>query len=110
MADPFQFFGLSCPSGGSFYICQHNATEFIGCCTTNSCTPEANGYCSAANLRTSSFSGDKYTELAKQDCDDALSINIWWTCKDNRPRLWGAAPEIRAPKDSALGATCDRRS
>lgn len=89
MADAFRFFGLSCPSGGSFYICENNATEFIGCCTTNPCTPEANGHCPTANLRASSFSADTYTDLPRQDCDDAQSIEIWYTCKFNQPPFMG---------------------
>ncbi|KAK5656454.1 hypothetical protein OQA88_4837 [Cercophora sp. LCS_1] len=89
MADAFRFFGLSCPSGGSFYVCQNNATEFIGCCTTNPCTAEANGHCPTANLRASSFSADTYTDLPRQDCDDAQSIQIWYTCKFNQPPFMG---------------------
>lgn len=105
MADPFRFFGLSCPSGGSFYICQNNATEFIGCCTTNPCTPEANGHCPTANLRASSFSADTYTDLPRQDCDDAQSIEIWYTCKFNQPPFMGCcasnpcAKGLCAPSD-----------
>jgi LPXTG-motif cell wall-anchored protein len=89
MADAFRFFGLSCPGGGSFYICQNNATEFVGCCTTNPCAAAANGRCPAANLRASSFSADTYTDLPRQDCDDAKSIEIWYTCKFNRPPFMG---------------------
>lgn len=87
MAEPYLYFGLSCPSGGNFYICENNATEFIGCCTTNPC--ESNGKCPKANLRAASFSADKYTDLERQDCDDAASIQMWYTCKSNKPPFMG---------------------
>jgi len=89
MAEAYQKFGLSCPSGGSFYICQNNATEFIGCCTTNPCTAANGGRCPQSNLRASSFSADTYTDLPRQDCDDERSIQIWYTCKFNKPPFMG---------------------
>ncbi|KAK3363204.1 hypothetical protein B0T25DRAFT_562229 [Lasiosphaeria hispida] len=89
MADTYKYFGLSCPSGGSFYICENNTTEFIGCCTTDPCTAAYNGRCPTANLRASSFSADSYTDLPRQDCDDDQSFNIWYTCKFNKPPFMG---------------------
>lgn len=89
MAEAYQKFGLSCPSGGSFYICQNNATEFVGCCTTNPCTAANGGKCPQNNLRASSFSADTYTDLPRQDCDDERSIQIWYTCKFNKPPFMG---------------------
>lgn len=83
------YFGLSCPGGGNFYICESNATEFIGCCTTNPCAPESRGECPKANIRAASFSADKYADLPRQDCDDAASIKIWYTCKFNKPPFMG---------------------
>ncbi|KAK0730150.1 hypothetical protein B0H67DRAFT_548159 [Lasiosphaeris hirsuta] len=113
MADTYKYFGLSCPSGGSFYICQGNTTEFIGCCTTDPCTAAYNGRCPAANLRASSFSADSYTDLPRQDCDDDKSFEIWYTCKFNKPPFMGccasnpcasgscAAKDLRPAKLSA---------
>lgn len=89
MADPYKFFGLSCPSGGNFYICSSNTTEFLGCCTTDPCTTATAGRCPAANLRPASFSADKYDQMPRQDCDDARSIKIWYTCKFNKPPFMG---------------------
>ena len=89
MADASKYFGLSCPNGGNFYICENNATEFIGCCTTNPCTPESNGECLKANLRAASFLADKYADLPRQDCDDADSIKIWYTCAYTHPPFLG---------------------
>lgn len=85
---PYEAFGLSCPSGGNFYVCQGNATEFIGCCTTNPCA-DGSGKCPTADLRTSSFSADSYEDLPRQDCDDSRSFNIWYTCKFNQPPFVG---------------------
>lgn len=89
MADPYKAFGLSCPQGGTFYICTGNATEFLGCCTTDPCTAAAGGKCPKANLRLASFSADRYDQMPRQDCDDAQSIKIWYTCKFNKPPFMG---------------------
>lgn len=89
MADPKTYFGLSCPNGGQFYICENITTEFIGCCTTNPCTSPDSGKCPTANLRAASFSAGKYFALKQQDCDDAASIKIWYTCADIIPPFMG---------------------
>ncbi|KAM7217261.1 hypothetical protein V8F06_007318 [Rhypophila decipiens] len=34
---PYQAFGLSCPYGGTFYICADSSTQFIGCCAVDAC-------------------------------------------------------------------------
>ncbi|KAJ9161911.1 hypothetical protein NKR19_g1800 [Coniochaeta hoffmannii] len=73
MPDPFSTFGLSCPSGGSFYICQNNKTEFIGCCTADPCL-DGSGSCPQANLRNASFSADSYDGLKPQDCAEDTGL------------------------------------
>ncbi|KAK0612017.1 hypothetical protein B0T14DRAFT_500980 [Immersiella caudata] len=81
--------GLSCPAGGSFYICQNNATEFIGCCTTNPCA-DGSGNCPKSNLRTASFSGDSYSEIPAQQCAGGSgSSALWYTCQKNLPPFLG---------------------
>ena len=105
---PYEAFGLSCPSGGNFYICQGNATEFIGCCTTNPCA-DGSGKCPTEDLRTSSFSADSYEDLPRQDCDDSRSFNIWYTCKFNQPPFVGCCntnpcAEGSCPKEDLVPA------
>ncbi|KAM0281419.1 hypothetical protein ACHAQH_003542 [Verticillium albo-atrum] len=80
--------GLSCPDGGHFYVCEGNATEFIGCCDSNPCG-DNDGNCPTSDLRVSSFSTDRYASIPKQSCDDARGPHIWWTCQDNSPPFMG---------------------
>jgi hypothetical protein len=81
MPDPFQAFGLSCPSGGKFYICQsqqdQSKPDFIGCCAEDPCST---GKCPSASLQPASFSESAYEKLPRQDCDDPRSVNAWYTC------------------------------
>ena len=86
---PYQAFGLSCPDGGIFYVCENSSTEFIGCCAVDACSASNNGTCPQNSLRVSSFSSDVYQDLPKQDCDDPRGTSIWWTCKFNRPPFMG---------------------
>ncbi|KAK4446579.1 hypothetical protein QBC34DRAFT_149406 [Podospora aff. communis PSN243] len=81
--------GLSCPTGGSFYICANNATEFIGCCTTNPCA-DGSGSCPKSNLRAASFSGDSYGEIPAQQCAGGSgSSALWYTCQKSLPPFLG---------------------
>ncbi|KAG7149052.1 hypothetical protein HYQ46_002055 [Verticillium longisporum] len=80
--------GLSCPEGGHFYICEGDATEFIGCCNSNPCG-DNDGNCPTSDLRVSSFSSDRYANIPAQSCDDARGARIWWTCRDNKPPFLG---------------------
>ncbi len=80
--------GLSCPTGGSFYICQNNATEFIGCCTTNPCA-NGSGECPKANLRPTSFSGDAYGDIPPQQCAGNDKAALFYTCMHNVPPFLG---------------------
>ncbi|KAK3988863.1 hypothetical protein QBC44DRAFT_397456 [Cladorrhinum sp. PSN332] len=81
--------GASCPEGGSFYVCQNNSTEFVGCCTSNPCTSEARGICSQNNLRPTSFSKDYYNSIPPQACVSKESPIDWYTCSDLRPPFMG---------------------
>ncbi|OIW31820.1 hypothetical protein CONLIGDRAFT_641600 [Coniochaeta ligniaria NRRL 30616] len=86
MTGPYNTFGLSCPSGGSFYICQNNQTEFIGCCTIDPCH-DGSGSCPQENLRNASFSADSYEGLKPQEC--AEETGLWYTCKGDKPPFLG---------------------
>ncbi|KAG7112180.1 hypothetical protein HYQ44_010375 [Verticillium longisporum] len=76
--------GLSCPEGGHFYICEGDATEFIGCCNSNPCG-DNDGNCPTSDLRVSSFSSDRYANIPAQSCDDARGARIWWTTTSSPP-------------------------
>jgi hypothetical protein len=106
MPDPYSTFGLSCPSGGSFYICQNNTTEFIGCCTIDPCG-DGSGSCPQANLRNASFSADSYEGLKPQDCVE--ETGLWYACKDNKPPFLGCCasnpcPSMTCPAEDLVPA------
>lgn len=76
MSDPIAQLGLNCPAGGSFYICQGNSTQFLGCCTSNPCE-EGKGECPQSDLRSSSFNESAYSDIKSQAC---ASTGEWYTC------------------------------
>lgn len=77
---------LSCPYGGTFFVCEHNTTEFIGCCTSDPCH-DGRGTCSNENLRNSSFSHDSFAAIMPQDCSDSSAS--WYTCNFTSPPFLG---------------------
>lgn len=85
---PASYFGLSCPSGGTFYICDGADIEFIGCCTSDPCA-DNKGTCPDGHLRVASFSADAYDNLPAQDCNDPRGTEIWYTCKFTSPPFMG---------------------
>ncbi|KAM5354284.1 hypothetical protein ACJ41O_000934 [Fusarium nematophilum] len=99
MSDPKGYFGLSCPSGGKFYICEDAETEFVGCCTSDPCS-DGKGTCPDDDLRVASFSGDSYEDIPPQDCDDPRGSEIWFTCKFNSPPFMGCCDENPCAKGS----------
>jgi hypothetical protein len=80
--------GLSCPSGGAFYICADTEFEFVGCCSSNPCA-DGSGHCPKNNLRTSSFSGDKYADIPAQECAGNNGTARWYTCMSTLPPFLG---------------------
>lgn len=74
---PIANLGLSCPSGGDFYICQNSATRFVGCCGVDPCADKS-GLCPTSQLYTSSFSSVQYYKLQPQACSS--SLGLWYTC------------------------------
>lgn len=83
-----QYFGLSCPNGGEFYICDGSANEFIGCCTIDPCA-DGSGLCENPQLRTASFDADKFDDLTTQSCDDSRQSDVWWICENIDPPFIG---------------------
>lgn len=86
--------GLTCPSGGDFYVCG-NTTRFLGCCTSDSCTEDA--ICPQADLRYSSFNASFYPQILPQACmeHDAAS---WYACDLEVPFLGCCALDPCTPK------------
>ncbi|KAL6412153.1 hypothetical protein AUP68_04536 [Ilyonectria robusta] len=97
----FKYFGLNCPNGGEFYICEGDATEFIGCCTSNPCGANK-GVCPSGNLRASSFNQDVYADLPQQNCSNSAGVTNWYTCAYTNPPFMGCCSE------SACNSGCAR--
>ncbi|KAI0551930.1 hypothetical protein F4679DRAFT_592907 [Xylaria curta] len=87
--DPRVKFGLSCPEGGDFHICQDSSTRFIGCCDVDPCTPELDGRCPMPNLFNSSFSASSGVKFSPQSCASPFNSSIWFTCTYARPPFLG---------------------
>ncbi|KAI1422356.1 hypothetical protein F5Y12DRAFT_623996 [Xylaria sp. FL1777] len=77
--DPISYLGLSCPSGGDFYICQDSETKFLGCCDTNPCGSDG-GECPSSAIRPSSFDADKYNDIPPGSCIASTKYAYWYTC------------------------------
>lgn len=89
---PQEYFGLSCPGNGKFYICEGAEAEFIGCCTSDPCA-DGKGTCPDEDLWGASFNAAAYEDLATQDCDDPRGTEIWYTCKFTNPPFMGCCSE-----------------
>ncbi|KAK1757180.1 hypothetical protein QBC47DRAFT_176012 [Echria macrotheca] len=85
-------FGLSCPNGGKFYICQGNATEFVGCCTSDPCA-DGKGTCPTKDLKPATFSADSFKDIPAQQCAGGSSSGsgsaLWYTCQKTSPPFLG---------------------
>lgn len=87
-ANPYKAFGLSCPNGGDFHICENTKREFIGCCTEDPCA-DGSGLCEKANLRAASFSESSYLDIQPQSCDSTGGDDHFYTCTANDPPFIG---------------------
>ncbi|KAI2640160.1 hypothetical protein GGS21DRAFT_505516 [Xylaria nigripes] len=96
--DPRITFGLSCPTGGEFRICQNTSTRFIGCCSVDPCTPTRGGQCPETELFEASFSASAGVNLVPQGC---ATSGTWYTCPDARPPFLGCC--TRDPCDKGCG-------
>ncbi|KAH8157810.1 hypothetical protein CIB48_g10435 [Xylaria polymorpha] len=75
--DPISYLGLSCPSGGDFYICQGSKIKFLGCCEIDPC---GDG-CPLSALYSASFDARRYNEILAQGCVTGSSSSaLWYTC------------------------------
>lgn len=65
-----------CPQGGTFYVCQGNQTQFLGCCSEDPCS-DGTGECPQTSLRYTSYNADDYNAIPPEDC---ASSGLWYTC------------------------------
>ncbi|KAK7961116.1 hypothetical protein PG988_012330 [Apiospora saccharicola] len=86
--NPISKFGLSCPTGGKFYICQDSPTQFLGCCDINPC--KNNGICPDNSLFNSSFSKSNYDDTLPEAC---VTDGLWYTCSGTTPPFIGCCLE-----------------
>lgn len=86
--NPIADFGLSCPYGGTFYICKEAKSQFLGCCTEDPCV-DGTGYCPQSALRYSSYSQDSYRSIPPENCVAPHDNNTWYTCSGAIPPFVG---------------------
>ncbi|KAF5250586.1 hypothetical protein FANTH_4223 [Fusarium anthophilum] len=101
MSEARTHWGLSCPYGGSFYICEDDDTQFIGCCVNDPCGRN-NGTCPDGDLRGITFDSDKYSELPRQDCDNSQGVDNWYSCAHTEPPFLGCCSQ------NACSSECPR--
>ncbi|KAI1263928.1 hypothetical protein F5Y18DRAFT_391893 [Xylariaceae sp. FL1019] len=94
--DPINRLGLTCPSGGDFYICQDSDVRFIGCCDTNPCGGNG-GSCPSSSLHPGSFDTTHYDDIEAQSC--ASSNALWYTCTGG-PTFLGCCSSNPCSNDS----------
>ncbi|KAI0437617.1 hypothetical protein F4803DRAFT_565905 [Xylaria telfairii] len=81
--NPISYLGLSCPSGGDFYICQESKARFLGCCGIDPCDDG----CPSSALYSASFDPSKHYTISAQSCVTGSSA-LWYTCV-NGPTFLG---------------------
>ncbi|KAI1333541.1 hypothetical protein F5Y15DRAFT_342623 [Xylariaceae sp. FL0016] len=79
--DPITTLGLTCPSGGTFYICQDSPVQFLGCCDVDPCG-DLEGACPSASLYAAGFNASMYSEIPAEACSsqDPSEDAAWYTC------------------------------
>lgn len=80
--------GASCPDGGSFYICEKNATEFVGCCIMDPCADDS-GKCAHDDLRPAAFWSESHDEIPKQECSSRSKEAKWYICANDKNNFMG---------------------
>lgn len=114
MSNPNPNLGLTCPSEGTFYVCEKAKVRFVGCCTTDPCA-DGSGECPQQDLRTSGFSSDHYDEIKPQSCVDTDPKKSWYVVCDfdalllprlqnlkTPPFFWGGGIQELLQPDEAL--------
>ncbi|KAI0187712.1 hypothetical protein EV127DRAFT_471725, partial [Xylaria flabelliformis] len=104
--DPISYLGLSCPSGGKFYICQGSKIEFLGCCDVDPCSSQ----CPSSALHPAGLDIQRYSDdTPAQSCVGSTSSARWWTCKNGSTFLGCCVSnpcnnEGICPKEDLVGA------
>ncbi|KAI3333359.1 hypothetical protein F4824DRAFT_503133 [Ustulina deusta] len=106
--DPISYLGLSCPSGGEFYICQDSEIRFLGCCDIDPCGSNG-GECPSSAVRPSSFDAERYDEIPAQSCAPSTQHPLWYTCTNGSTFLGCCASnpcnnDGVCPKNNLAGA------
>ena len=91
--------GISCPYGGSFFVCDHNTTEFVGCCAVNPCAG-GQGVCPPDSLYNASFPQQRFDEIPRLEC--ALERASWYACNFTSPPFLGCC------KKDACITSCEK--
>ena len=109
--NPMSDFGLSCPYGGTFYICKDAKSKFLGCCTEDPCV-DGTGYCPQSALRYSSYSQDSYRSIPPENCVAPHNESTWYTCSGAVPPFMGCCAsnpctEDGCPVEDLLAARVD---
>ncbi|KAF4456909.1 hypothetical protein FALBO_15310 [Fusarium albosuccineum] len=104
MSNAREAFGIKCPEGGKFYICEDDSTPFIGCCANDPCGHN-DGTCPDADLRITSFNSSTYEDLPTQDCDNSQGIDNWYVCASSSPPFMGCCSQNACGRD---GCPADR--
>ncbi|KAI0833179.1 hypothetical protein F5Y06DRAFT_280530 [Hypoxylon sp. FL0890] len=81
---PVEEYGLSCPAGGSFYICISSQVRFLGCCETDPCSQ--GGECPVDALRPASYVSYPGRH---QSCVAPYDESEWYTCDFATPKFMG---------------------
>ncbi|KAK8076663.1 hypothetical protein PG994_003935 [Apiospora phragmitis] len=84
--NPKSRYGLSCPVGGTFYICADSPKQFLGCCDIDPCKNDGN--CPAASLHSSSFSRGDYGHIPARPAPPFIGC-----CLENPCASGSCAPE-----------------
>ncbi|KAH9992386.1 hypothetical protein F4779DRAFT_609215 [Xylariaceae sp. FL0662B] len=77
--DPKKNLGLSCPKGGTFYVCQDSDIRFIGCCDIDPCA-DSSGNCPVSKLHQAGFDAEKWDQIREQGCVTGFSTSLWYSC------------------------------
>ncbi|KAF4451598.1 hypothetical protein F53441_5454 [Fusarium austroafricanum] len=101
--DPIKDLGLSCPSGGDFYICNNDPQRFIGCCDTNPCGARK-GLCPDQHIKPASFNETLQHEFLPQACINDNADVKWYTCSETTPPFLGCCAV-----DPCVVGTCPRK-
>lgn len=93
-----QYLNMSCPSGGTFSVCEKKS-HFIGCCeSTNPCDPG----CSAGQLQNTSFNASLIGSIPDQQCNRGASF---YMCATTNPPFWGCCKSNPCQTDNGCPAS-----